>query len=387
MKMKVRHYWLLLAVFSISCQDSPTSPTVLPPEENKLARFDSLMISFMSDNDIDAGALSIMKNSRVIYEKTFGWKDSQHTQILPQNAMMRLASVSKPITAAAIRMLISEGKIGLTQKVFDLNKNGTGILRIDPFPALGDTLFKKITVDHLLLHKGGWDRNLDKDWVFQEAEIASGLDVSSPPTQTQMISFLLGRSLQFSPGSKSEYSNVGYLVLGLIVEKVSGQNYIDYVHEAVLAPIEINRSDVIQGRTFLQDRDFREPWYDSGFIRGVNVFDVTGPNVSFSDGGWNHEGAAAYMGLVATSTSIVEFLDHYLVWGPDIGKVRDNTYGTGWRYHTGSLPGTQALAMQRDNGINYVTLFNKRRIPSEGDSYNDQIRLKIDQVVNEGALN
>ena len=385
MKMKVRHYWLLFAVFSISCQDSPTSPAVLPPEESKLARFDSLMISFMSDNDIDAGALSIMKNSRVVYEKSFGWKDSQHTQILPQNALMRLASVSKPITAAAIRMLISEGKLGLTQKVFDLNKNGTGILKIDPFQALGDTLFRKITVDHLLLHKGGWDRKLDKDWVFYETEIASALGVSSPPSQTQMISFLLGRSLQFSPGSKFEYSNVGYLVLGLIIEKVSGQDYIDYVHEAVLAPIEINRSDVIQGRTFLQDRDFREPWYDSGF-KGVNVFDVTGPSVFFSDGGWNHEGSVAYMGLVATSTSIVEFLDHYLIWGLDIGKVRDNTYGTGWRYHTGSLPGTQALAMQRDNGINYVTLFNKRS-GSEGDSYNDQIRLKIDQVVAEGALN
>ncbi len=81
MTMKAGHYWLILAVFSISCQDSPTSPTVLAPEENKLARFDSLMISFMSDNGIDAGALSIMKNSRVVYEKTFGWKDSQHTQI------------------------------------------------------------------------------------------------------------------------------------------------------------------------------------------------------------------------------------------------------------------------------------------------------------------
>jgi CubicO group peptidase (beta-lactamase class C family) len=174
--------------------------------------------------------------------------------------------------------------------------------------------------------------------------------------------------------------------LGLIVEKVSDQDYIDYVHEAVLAPIGIDRSDVIQGRSFMRDRDVREPWYDSGF-KGVNVFDVAGPAVFFSDGGWNHEGAVAYMGLVATSTAIVEFLDHYLVWGPDIGKARNITGNvTGWRYHTGSLPGTQALAIQRDNGINYVTLFNKRS-EGEGDSYNDQIRLKIDQAVNEGALN
>ncbi len=381
MRMKAQYHWLLLTIFSISCQDSTT---ILAPEGNKLSKFDSLMVSFMSENDIDAGALSIMKNSRVVYEKAFGWKDSEHTQILPQNAMMRMASVSKPITAAAIRSLIAEGKLELTAPVFDLDESDTGVLEIDPFPVLGDTLFRKITVEHLLLHGGGWDREVDKDWVFQESDIASALGVPSPPTQAQMASFLLGRNLQFNPGSKFVYSNVGYLVLGLVVEKVSGRDYIDYVHEAVLTPIGINRSDVIQGHSFLRDRDFREPWYDAGF-KGVNVFDVAGPSVFFSDGGWNHEGSVAYMGLVATSTAIVEFLDHYLVWGTDIGKVRDNTYGTGWRYHTGSLPGTQALAMQRDNGINYVTLFNKR--PSGGDSYNTQIKQKIDEMIGLGILN
>jgi len=381
MVMKYRYCWLLLTIVSISCQDSAT---ILTPEINQLAKFDSLMVFFMSENDIDAGALSIMKNSQVVYEKAFGWKDSEHTQILPQNAMMRLASVSKPITAAAIRKLIGAGKLDLTAPAFDLDGSGIGVLEINPFPVLGDTLFKRITVEDLLLHSGGWDRESDKDWVFHEIEIASELDVSSPPTQAQMISFLLGKELQFSPGSNHVYSNVGYLVLGKIVEEVSGQDYIDYIHEAVLGPIGINRSDVIQGRSFRQDRNYREPWYDAGF-KGSNVFDVTGPPVLFSDGGWNHEGAVAYMGLVATSTSIVEFLDHYFVWGEGIGKVKSNAYGTGWRYHTGSLPGTQALAMQRDNGINYVTLFNKR--PGGGDSYNMQIKQKIDEIIGLGVLN
>ena len=152
----------------------------------------------------------------------------------------------------------------------------------------------------------------------------------------------------------------------------------DYVHKEVLGPIGIARNDVIQGRSFLPDRDFREPWYNSGF-KGVNVFDPTGPQVFISDGGWNHEGALSYMGLVATSRAIVEFLDHYMVWGENIGTVRSNSYGTGWRYHTGSLPGTQALALQRDNGINYVTLFNKR--PGGGCIYNTEIRQKIDEII------
>ncbi|SVB56277.1 uncharacterized protein METZ01_LOCUS209131, partial [marine metagenome] len=178
MVMKYRYCWLFLTIVSISCQDSAT---ILTPEINQLAKFDSLMVFFMSENDIDAGALSIMKNSQVVYEKAFGWKDSEHTQILPQNAMMRLASVSKPITAAAIRKLIGAGKLDLTAPAFDLDGSGIGVLEINPFPVLGDTLFKRITVEDLLLHSGGWDRESDKDWVFHEIEIASELDVSSPP--------------------------------------------------------------------------------------------------------------------------------------------------------------------------------------------------------------
>ena len=381
MVMKGSYYWLALAAFIIGCQDSAT---ITAPEESKLQKFDSLMTTFMSENEIDAGALSIMKNGRVVYDKSFGWKDSAHTQILPQGAMMRLASVSKPITAAAIMKLIESGELDLTTRAFDLGQDVPGVLELDPSPVLGDTLFKQITVEHLLQHRSGWDREVDKDWVFHEVEIATALGITSPPGQEEMVSFLLGRSLQFTPDSKKVYSNVGYLVLGLIIEKISGQKYMDYVHKEVLGPIGIARNDVIQGRSFLPDRDFREPWYNSGF-KGVNVFDPTGPQVFISDGGWNHEGALSYMGLVATSRAIVEFLDHYMVWGENIGTVRSNSYGTGWRYHTGSLPGTQALALQRDNGINYVTLFNKR--PGGGGSYNTEIRQKIDEIIGLGVLN
>ena len=228
MVMKGNCYWLVLAAFIIGCQDSAT---ITAPEESKLQKFDSLMTTFMSENEIDAGALSIMKNGRVVYDKSFGWKDSAHTQILPQGAMMRLASVSKPITAAAIMKLIESGELDLSTRAFDFGEDVPGVLELDTSPVLGDTLFKQITVEHLLQHRSGWDREVDKDWVFHEVEIATALGITSPPGQEEMVSFLLGRSLQFTPNSKKVYSNVGYLVLGLIIEKISGQKYMDYVHK------------------------------------------------------------------------------------------------------------------------------------------------------------
>jgi len=64
------------------------------------------MTAFMSRHDIEAGALGIMRNGDIVFERGFGWKDVQRQVALPPDAMMRLASVSKPITAAAIRALV-----------------------------------------------------------------------------------------------------------------------------------------------------------------------------------------------------------------------------------------------------------------------------------------
>ena len=138
---------------------------------------------------------------------------------------MRRASVTKPITAATIRKLARDGMLALDDRVFDLGQTGGSLLRIDPYPRPGDARLADITVLQLLQHRGGWDREVAPDFAFREIEIATALSVASPPGRENTLRFVLGQPLQFSPGSMRAYSNIGYLVFGLVIEEVSGKDF------------------------------------------------------------------------------------------------------------------------------------------------------------------
>ena len=259
--------------------------------------------------------------------------------------------------------------LALDDRVFDLGQTGGGLLQIDPFPQLGDARLAEITVLHLLQHRGGWDLEVAPDPAFREIEIASAVSVASPPGRENTVRFVLGQPLQFSPGSRQSYSNIGYLVLGLVIEEASGQDYMTYVHENIFDPLGVPRGDVIQGRTFPEDRSDREPWYE-GAERCRNVFNPSGPDVWCPDGGWDHEATIAHGGLVTSTRAILAFVDAYQVAGDDIGRRRRGGEGPGWWwFHTGSLDGSNTLALQRGNGTNYVVLFNRRLRPSSGPGY------------------
>lgn len=364
-------------------QDTGSPPEDTDPPYAELSEaLDSRLAAFNEGRGIGAAAVGIMKDGEIIYDQVFGWQDRQRTVPLPENVIMRLASVTKPITAAAVHALVSEGKLGLHDHVFDLGQPGGGLLRIDPFPSLGDPRLAEVTVQHLLQHRGGWDRESAEDPTFEAIQIAEAMAITSPPERENVARYVLGQPLQFSPGSRVAYSNFGYLVLGLVIEAVSGQTYLSHVHENVFAPLGVPAADVIQGRTLPANRSDREPWYDDGVggrSSARNVFDPSGPLVPWPDGGWHLESFIAHGGLVASARAILAFLDVHQVAGPNIGQRRRSA---GWWYHTGSLDGTNTLALQRDNGVNYVVLFNRRRpLSAEAPAYVEEVRLLIDNLL------
>lgn len=372
---------LILLVALLSACSEPAGPATL---SGTVEDFETLMTAFMLRHDIEAGALGIMRNGDIVFERGFGWKDVQRQVALPPDAMMRLASVSKPITAAAIRALVVDGLIQLDDRAFDVGQASGGLLPLDPFPTLGDARLADVTVLHLLQHRGGWDRAIAGDLTYREIDIADAMSVASPPGRINTVRYILGQPLEFTPGSSYAYSNIGFLVLGLVIEEVTGRDYLSYVFETVLEPLGVPPADFVQGRTFPQDRDEREPWYDHSGT-GPNVFDPTGPPVRLPDGSWHHEARIAQGGLVAPTRTILEFLDVYQIAGDGIGTRRSGSEGSGWRWnHTGSLPGTNTLARQRGDGINYVVLFNSR--PSSGTSYSTLIRSDIDAILDAGDI-
>jgi len=373
---------VFLVVSLTRCSESLEIPPV--DAFHSLEVFDSTMVAFMSRHGIESGALGVMRNGDIVFERGFGWQDSLHQVALPPNVMMRLASVSKPITAAAIRELVDEGALELDDPVFDMGQEGGGVLELEPFPVLGDSRLADVTVLDLLRHRGGWDRGIAGDLTYREIDIAEAMAISSPPGRINTVRYILGQPLQSAPGSVYAYANIGYLVLGLVIEEVSGRDYLSYVFENVLDPLDVSRADLVQGRTFPSARNAREPWYDySG--TGPNVFDPDGSPVRLPSGGWDHEARIAQGGLVASTRAILEFLDVYQVAGDEIGTRRSGSEESGWRWnHGGSLPGTNTLARQRGDGVNYVVLFNSR--PASGTAYSSLIRSEIDALLDAGTI-
>ena len=354
--------------------------TVEEPGQPAEALFDSLMVEFTEKHGIGAAALGIMKDGEIVYDRAFGWIDRERTIPIRQDVMMRLASVTKPITAAAIHELARERALDLDRFVFDLGQAGGGLLDLAPFPSLGDIRLTEVTVRQLLQHRGGWDRDIAGDLANRDIHIAEAMSVPSPPGRENTVRYILGPPLEFDPGSRRAYSNIGYLILGLVIEEASGQDYLSYVFGTVLAPLGVRSEDIIQARTFPKDRSPREPWYDYDGSLARNVFDPEGPRVRRTDGGWDLETRIAHGGLVASTRPILTFLDVYKVSGEDIG-TRRGSEGPGWWHHGGALSGTSTRAVQRGDGINYVVLFNRRRGSPEERSYSSQLHDLVQEIL------
>jgi len=363
----------------------------------QLANFDTLMSEFMDDNGIEAGLLGIMKDGVIVYQRGFGWKDKNNTIPLRHDALMRIASCTKPITAAAIQRLVATNAIDDTDNVFDLGQPGGGILPITSFGPLSDARYNQIQVQHLYTHTSGMPSNSNPDPTYQEVAIADAMGVASPPGRFNTMRWILGnRALTNNPGAQRNYSNVGFLAAGLVIEQVSGMSHQSFVRQSVFGPMPwMPVTEVVAGRTFPGDRDPREPWYDDDSMV-QNVFDPDGDAVRKPDGGWDHESRVGQGGYVVSTTALLHLAEMYYISDK---QSTDPTYGTlvngarEYRWHNGSMPGgTMSMLVQRADGINYAVVFNKNgndvnsADPNNPTGYHFAIQSLIDAEITAGGF-
>jgi CubicO group peptidase (beta-lactamase class C family) len=191
---------------------------------------------FASVTQKDAPGLAVLvrHDGQTIFEKGYGVRDLRTKAPIDARTNFRLASFTKQFTAMAIMLLVHDGKLRYDQTL-------TAIF--PEFPAYGKT----ITVRHLLNHTGGL---ADYEDLMEAAEKAKGSLLWSPERQIQdaeVLSLLEKESKgKFAPGTSWSYSNSGYVVLGLIVAKVSGQSYGDFLHPRIFAPLGMNHTIVYQ---------------------------------------------------------------------------------------------------------------------------------------------
>jgi N-acyl-D-amino-acid deacylase len=334
-----------------------------------LKPFDDAVIAFMATRKIEAGALAVMHQNKLVLSHGYGTMDG--TAPVPPNALFRIASISKTITAAAVRKLIAENKLSASGKAYQI---------IGLQPQIGtsiDPRIYQITVQQLLDHKGGWDSAASGfDPVFESRAIAKAMGLTTSPTKRDVARYMMGRPLDFDPGVKTAYSNFGYSLLGLVIEAVTGKTYIDYTTSTVLAPVGAGDVELASVAGTAREPKYYDPNECSD---AVDVKSAT--NVPCPYGGFNITAFDAFGGLVASAPTLVSFLDAYSITGekgrPKAGPVY---------YFYGSLPGSYGLVYQVSDGTtNIAVLFDRRTYPINADD--GPLKELFDQALTKVASN
>lgn len=357
------------------------------PSDLELAPFDELMTEFVEKNQVPGASLAVTKNGQLVYARGFGFADPDHGEKVLPRSRFRIASISKPITAAAILKLIEQGRLKLSDCPFD-------ILNLTPPPGSEpDPRLKKVTIQQLLQHTGGWDRKESFDPMFRPIRIAKELGTQPPAGPEVVTRYMLGQKLDFDPGSRFAYSNFGYCVLGRVIEKITRQPYEAFVTQQVLAPLGMKETQL--GKTLERARGevryFDEKHRTAPAVLGPK----RGEPVPLPYGTWYLEAMDAHGGWISSAVDLVKFasaLDrpdkckilkpesiHQMFARPDGpagldngGKPKDVYYGLGWQvrvvnpqgavntWHTGSLDGTATILVRRSDGLCWAVLFNSR---------------------------
>ncbi len=267
-----------------------------------LEHFDRDMIAFMRQYKIPGASMAIVKNGRLVYARGFGYADIDRKEPVKPTSLFRIASVSKTITAVAILKLVEQRKLEPDVRVFDLLKLEDKVTK----GATVDKRWKQITVSHLLRHQGGWNRAKSGDPIDVGLDVLSFNRAAPPLTTDHLIRYMLGRPLDFDPGTQYAYSNFGYCLLGRVVEAASGRPYEDYVREEVLKPMDIVSMRI--GKSLLQDRAPGEVRYYHEPKTGRSVFGPKlGDQVPQPYGAYCIEAMDSHGGWIASSVDLARF--------------------------------------------------------------------------------
>lgn len=201
-------------------------------EWKELEKMDREIERFMQKWEIRGMSVAVTRGDRLLYTKGYGYADKEEGRKMGPADIMRIASASKLVTAIAVMKLVEEGKLTLDTKIFGPD----GILNDTVYTnAMCDKRMLDITVDHLLRHSAGFGRGAG-DPMFTTAEIIKAKRLDKAPSKEDLVKIVLGRRIAFTPGEGRIYSNFGYMLLSMAMERVTGESYWDYVTKNVLEP-------------------------------------------------------------------------------------------------------------------------------------------------------
>lgn len=189
-------------------------------------KIDGVFAPLIRGNEPGA-AMLVRKDGRIVFASGYGVRDLRSLAKIDANTNFRLASCTKQFTAMATMLLVHDGKLRYDEPLTEVFRE---------FPAYG----KAITIRHLLNHVSGL---VDYESLMEQQERNSGAHWSEQnQIQDGEVLALLKQqsSTVFPPGTQWAYSNSGYVLLGLVVARVSGKSFGDFLRERIFAPLQMN---------------------------------------------------------------------------------------------------------------------------------------------------
>jgi CubicO group peptidase (beta-lactamase class C family) len=212
-------------------------------------QIDSLILAVMPDQQGPGGVFMVARKGKVFYQKAFGKANLELDVNLTTESVFQLGSMTKQFTAVAVLLLAQQGKLKVTDPI---NKY------IPDYPG-GD----KITIHHLLTHTSGI-----KD--FTKMKALGGI-AQKEMTPKMMVGFFKDEPVDFAPGERFEYNNSGYVLLGYLIDLVSGESYAGFVQQHIFNPLGMDHSYYASDRQVIYNRAYGYQKKESGYVNKTAI--------------------------------------------------------------------------------------------------------------------
>ena len=315
------------------------------PDTSVESKIDEIVKVQMVEQGIPGLSLAVVNEGRILYARGYGTANLELSVPAASDTVYALGSITKQFTAAAILLLVEDGKLALDNGITNY---------LDGLPAE----WAGVTVRHLLTHTSGIR---DEDWIGGRAEFSR-----RNWKQEEVIKSCFG-PLESTPGEKWSYNNAGYRLLGMIIEKTSGKSFWVFLEERIFTPLGMTATRNSDPEAVIPNRS-------QGYVPSENGYHIRAPvtpSAAFAEGAlissvldlarWD---AALYTNGILKPSSL-EQMTRRAVKIPDYACY----YGFGWNLydayghkvmdHTGAILGFGAyIGRYTDDKITVIVLAN-----------------------------
>lgn len=282
------------------------------PEDNLSTRVDRAVEAERKAQQIPGVAIAICRDGKIIKAAGYGLANVELDVPVTPETIFQTGSVGKQFTSMAVMMLVEEGKIGLDQKISKY---------IPESPAA----WKEVTVRQLLTHTSGIS-----DYGAEEDTMNKGvINFRKDYTEEQLVQAFAKMPMDFAPGEKWKYSNTGYVLLGIIIHRVTGEFYGDFLEERIFKPLGMASTRIISEADIVPHRS-------SGYrlVKGVlkNQEWVSPTLNTTADGAlYTNVLDLAKWDAALEETLLVKAASYGLMWTPvQLNNGKTYPYGFGW---------------------------------------------------------